>query len=315
MPHNALIRADLAAWGTGTTIANTEMWALDEAQFQSVNGDLGGVWAPADPIEIGGSGLTLSATGNVVTGAAALLAFVAGADCNIGDGASASILSVEFNSLQNFNSGATLNLLNGSICDISSGVVVNVATSNWTWTGNSAFAGGADVTFGDGASGSTFTVANLSDIHVANGGLTYWTAGATLHCDGTAYLDGTTELRGTNMLTTPLVCSALGRVQRRVVWLADANVSKTIADGDLFVMKNGVMSVGRTLTLDVTGGAEGDTIRVANFDSVKTLTVGGPLPAPFGLVNVAESSCWVDYIWDAVSGNWRVLANGQVPTP
>ncbi len=57
MAHNPRIRANLAAWGTGT-ITDVELDALDQAQFEAINGDDGGLWAPSvSQIEIAGLGL------------------------------------------------------------------------------------------------------------------------------------------------------------------------------------------------------------------------------------------------------------------
>lgn len=60
MAHNTLTRADLAAWGSGV-VTPAEFHKLSTQGFQSINGDLGGVWAPSSVIEIGGTfGLLVS---------------------------------------------------------------------------------------------------------------------------------------------------------------------------------------------------------------------------------------------------------------
>src|SRR5690349_1532225 len=61
MAHNALIRGDLAAWSSTTAaVTPAEIYGITLQAFQSINGDLGGVWAPASVIEIGGLGLLVS---------------------------------------------------------------------------------------------------------------------------------------------------------------------------------------------------------------------------------------------------------------
>lgn len=82
MAHNVRLRANLAAWGIGTTVLDTEFNAIDQKVFESVNGDLGGVWAPSTVIEVGGSGVKL--TGPVrLAGAASA---PAAGDVNVGSG-------------------------------------------------------------------------------------------------------------------------------------------------------------------------------------------------------------------------------------
>jgi hypothetical protein len=62
MPHNTRIRPDLAAWSPGSAVLPEEFYALDEAQFRSINGDDGGVWIPNAKIIIGGAGLDIQST-------------------------------------------------------------------------------------------------------------------------------------------------------------------------------------------------------------------------------------------------------------
>lgn len=58
--HNTRVRANQVAWSSGA-VTPAELDKLDAGQFASINGDLGGVWAPiGGPIEIGGAGLLVS---------------------------------------------------------------------------------------------------------------------------------------------------------------------------------------------------------------------------------------------------------------
>jgi len=59
MAHNAYTRA-LGVWPATSVLTSTEMATFDLRQFQAVNGDLGGVWAPSSAITIGGSGLAVT---------------------------------------------------------------------------------------------------------------------------------------------------------------------------------------------------------------------------------------------------------------
>ncbi len=55
MAHNSRIRADLAAWANGSAVLNTDYDTLDQAQFESINGDKGGIWVPANKIILSGA--------------------------------------------------------------------------------------------------------------------------------------------------------------------------------------------------------------------------------------------------------------------
>src|SRR6266545_777235 len=59
MAHNNRTRASLAAWNSGV-VTPAEFNKLDTQAFESINGDQGGVWAPATVIELGGAGLLVS---------------------------------------------------------------------------------------------------------------------------------------------------------------------------------------------------------------------------------------------------------------
>ena len=62
MSHNTRVRTNLTAWGAGAAVTPAELDKLDQGQFQSINGDTGGVWAPTSQIQIGGGGLNVSGT-------------------------------------------------------------------------------------------------------------------------------------------------------------------------------------------------------------------------------------------------------------
>lgn len=59
MAHNTRIRSG-GLWITGSTITQDELEQLDQAQYEAINGDDGGTWAPAAVITIGGSGVTIT---------------------------------------------------------------------------------------------------------------------------------------------------------------------------------------------------------------------------------------------------------------
>jgi hypothetical protein len=59
MAHNTRIRTP-GNWTLNSTFDPAEAEAVDLAQYESINGDQGGTWAPAAVISIGGSGLTVA---------------------------------------------------------------------------------------------------------------------------------------------------------------------------------------------------------------------------------------------------------------
>ena len=55
MAHRTRIRPNLAAWALNSAVQNTEFDGFDQGQFAAIDGDAGGVWAPASKIIIGGA--------------------------------------------------------------------------------------------------------------------------------------------------------------------------------------------------------------------------------------------------------------------
>lgn len=54
-------------WANVSTFDYTDAQSFDQKIFKSINGDDGGVWAPAAAIEIGGAGIAISGTGKLAT--------------------------------------------------------------------------------------------------------------------------------------------------------------------------------------------------------------------------------------------------------
>lgn len=95
MAHNTLTQA---TWPDGYVPGHADFEDIDRKTMQAVNGDQGGVWAPAAPLEIGGAGLKLSGGAgapHTVTGAgtaiqvasAAAIRTVSGGKIQLGGGA------------------------------------------------------------------------------------------------------------------------------------------------------------------------------------------------------------------------------------
>lgn len=91
MAHNAYLATRPANnWALSSAFLTVEITALALQVYQSLNGDLGGTWAPAAVITIGGSGLTVTGESrlndakNVAFGLNALCAFSSNASLAFG---------------------------------------------------------------------------------------------------------------------------------------------------------------------------------------------------------------------------------------
>lgn len=209
MAHNAYIRA-LGVWPATSVLTSTETATFDLRQFQAVNGDLGGVWAPSSAITIGGSGLA-------VTG----FLDADDADITIGHGRFLTVLGTAGGALGtvNVNLGAVVNLLNGSTTALAgllnvtaTGDIVTDAGSAITISGDLVLANAAAFTMGGTSTFlmQTTTTFNSTSTFNANGATVFGATavitanasstmalGGTVTTTGTVTLNGTTNIDGT----------------------------------------------------------------------------------------------------------------------
>lgn len=116
MGHNTRVRADLTAWSSGA-VDPAEFDQIDQAQFEAVNGDDGGTWAPATAITIGGSGI--SCTGPLV--AADLQS------CHVKSGET---FTVDSGGAVSLASGSTTTVAAGATLQTQNGATVSIANSD-----------------------------------------------------------------------------------------------------------------------------------------------------------------------------------------
>ena len=64
MPHNDYVRPD-GQWPAESVLTPNDLRRFDVAQFQTLNGDAGGTWAPLKSITIGGQALVLTGGASV----------------------------------------------------------------------------------------------------------------------------------------------------------------------------------------------------------------------------------------------------------
>ena len=122
MSHEAYVRGSLIAWSSSLAVTPAEMWAFDQSQFKSINGDEGGSWAPSSVITIGGQGFDVTGPFNAANVQAAT--FQSGALADIQSGAEV-----------RFDSGSLMVGLSGSLTQ---------------WAGTFQFTSGAIVEFDTG---------------------------------------------------------------------------------------------------------------------------------------------------------------------
>ena len=313
MAHFARTRATLGAWAIGTPVTDVELDGIDGKTFAALNGDGGGVWAPAAAVEIGGAGVKLTGANHVVDGVTAVLEFANQATLNIGDNAAASLATVwNTSELRIENGGSlavrpsgTLTVQATGTLAIASGAVVTNASANWAITGTSkyTFATGTEIETQNGAildvqAGTTFTIGATADF---NGNASFDAATTFNTAAGTTTFNGPTVINGTPNLAVRMAMTGTARIPASWNWNAvDGNTNLGIADGTHLIYPSGVFSAPALLTLSVAGVADGDTLMVTNLDATHSLTVDG------ALVLQAASGFHMSarYVYRAAAGGW-----------
>lgn len=128
MAHNTRIRPG-GFWVDASVVTDAEFEALDQAQFEAINGDDGGTWAPLSQIVLGGAGLRVTGpsrlddairidvSGNLNLGSSSLLEQVAGGT------------SVFYGAVQIKDAAASIEVLGGAALSIDSTAAPSVVES------------------------------------------------------------------------------------------------------------------------------------------------------------------------------------------
>ena len=171
MSHNTLIRP--GGWVGGSNLLQTEMALFDTAQYQSINGDLGGTWAPSSTIVIGGQGLQITGTLDINN---SLTKFETGAQIQLLGTAN-----------QQFMNGTQAGFNNGSQCFFKSGSTLTIggtASANVTNTASVNFANSATMNFNNTSSAGFFNSSFLGFNNSAGGPARVFPGGAVLSASG-----------------------------------------------------------------------------------------------------------------------------------
>ena len=252
MPHNALVRGGVGSGGwTNYAVLHAVMEQVDQYCFQSINGDLGGTWAPSSVITIGGSGLTV--TGQFTANGVVTVGGVATFTSNVTLQAGATV----WNTLLIDGSHTGQSTLNASA------LLLGNAGSTLTWHGAATFDTGA-LTIGNGAS----VTAGLFQIQAPAAKPTFFTglsladAVASFDCSGPANFSGAVQVSNVVMSFTG---SGHARYRRIVGFSGDHTY--TIADGDYIFVPIGGLPGNQQYTFQNTGSTGGEVVTVTNADS------------------------------------------------
>jgi hypothetical protein len=337
MTHNTLVRADLTAWSNPTAaVTAAEYRALDLGQFQSINGDQGGVWAPVTKIQVGGQGVLITGKFDV-TG------------------------STDFDNHVDFNDNVTFNEFVSFAGTVSITGFLDVAPPDgWAFAGAGifyegvAFQGEVDflgnvVTHADlqiGTSGSDGL--DVRATSTFNGEATFEAVvhlGAFLACNEDVRLgsdsgddlevratstflgettfeddvhvgaplhinDGCTigsdsgdacTIKATTTLQTALQFSGDGRIPLREHTLGLANFTRAVADGDTFYFP--AADPGQQFNIDDTGAANGDHMLVINCSTANYIGVAPPVGTVIAIkASNATTPGWVHFV--RIGGTW-----------
>lgn len=290
MPHNTRIRST-GLWITGSTITQDELERLDQAQYEAINGDAGGTWAPSSLITIGGLGMTVSgpfrgsdiiaATWNAggtatLTGSGATMTFDNSALLAVTDDAEFRLNRAGDYLLRAFNesaAGQKLHLYGDFLARSGSQVIVKSGGTIATELGSAASIAGnvgffAEVDF----NGSTVVTR-------ASGSTDTFESGATLDLDsGSIFTNGATETR--TGPTTRSGSAATYKVRMATTATTDDTID---VSADVWIVPSLTGATTRTYTVDTTGAANGMIIEVKHsepggvgaggFDLVSSTTV------------------------------------------
>lgn len=300
MGHNPRIRTNLTAWNAGA-VQPFELDALDQGQFQSINGDLGGVWAPQNQIQIGGAGLrmlgTFTASGSAIFDGDEVLieattahfvgvqpTFDSGIHVTAGDATFEGNATINGSSFDFFGTNFRVHsaALFQAIGDVILGATAaNALTVRSTTTFQAEVDFGLPTTFDDPA--------RFNDI------ADFWGASVTLHTGTTLNVNGPTNLNG-------------------AVTLGDSS-------GDA-VTVNGAMDVWSALTVHTSGSI--NCAAGAIFQHAVQLGTNGSdsIDVP-GIMNLHEPLAFSfsgrvprrAIIGSAVSGNYSITDANEIHVP
>jgi hypothetical protein len=310
MAHFTFTRGG-GVWNPGTPVLASELADIDSKTERAVNGDGGGVWAPASQIEIGGAGLKVSGTELYVTSPATFTGLVTmtdelqcDGDVTLGNtGGDQVACNAEFDCI-----GPALFFSNVTVGEDDTDTLTVNATASFN----------EGVTLGSTAV-DTLTVNATATF---NNGVTLGSSSAdaisvpgTLGVADVNFASGTVDFAASMayLLKCRIAPSGAGRLALRTFAMTDANsTTRGSADDDLVYVPAGVLSADRTYQIDDTGAANGDAMEFSNLlDAANNLVVKDPSGTILVTLNgTAGQNQWARAA--RLGGFWRVLGVASI---
>ena len=293
MSHNAVIRG-----GTGSglwigVVTSGEWETFDQRQFESINGDLGGTWAPSSIIIIGGSGLrttgVFEANGTLTANAAATF------NSAVTIKAPSSYWNVQ--TIDGANSGE----VKWNSTALLTGLAGAVGVWSGLWTFNDDVTFNDPVAFADNLQHTAGIAAFSSTLNI--GGTTSITAGSFGIQAGVAF----------SVASPVALTGSTGFIRLRRIDRANADHTYAIADADHI---NSNPSATRSYTMSNTGCTGGEVISIFNDSITQRLNIyqhnGSTLIVA---LDIALDYRGVEIINDgaaSASTSWRVKGTSPV---
>lgn len=342
MAHNSWIRP-FGVWNSNQVITHGEFALFDIGQFQSINGDLGGTWAPAAQITVGGAGMQLVfagtstlPNGTTITGALGSTVSLGGLFQVAASGSANFLGPAQFESTTRFDDAATFNadvVFDGTITEFANEADFSGRT-NFLGTGlvqvlcNTTFDNNSTLTFINGCAlaMSHGTSATLSCTTVLIGTTSTDTLTVLSHTSflgdevdivGDLHIAGVLHIAGDGDLSSIITTSGVGRVVRpAAIGPASGGGSADPAVATVYWFKSGMA----TQTVTMLPGSDGDELEFSmqNMGNANTLTIAGGAFGP-GILAMNHSGSTSGNVfnsrWKYISadGGWQLLSVSITP--
>lgn len=307
MAHNSYIHGgptDPTAWLPGFVPSQLDWQTFDKRQFESINGDQGGTWAPSDRITIGGSGFEVS-TNFYVTGTGQANFYGGLVTINPSAGVIFAGVQVDFDASTSVTFENGFDVLTGNV-DIDAGHLT-VTAGNLDVTAGTLHVGGAVSLDASLLVATTLSVLGASSLNTVTAA-SYATSGSGVVATGSTLVTAggtTTTFNGpvtlANAMTvtnTVITFSGTGRILDRMHTLPDADATVTIADGNYFIIP--ALGALRAYTMSTSGAVVGDIVcfsawenATANAASIGVWNLTNVSGQPFAVRFRFNGSTWV----------------------